>query len=286
MSNKLILGTVQFGLDYGINNLIGKPTSDQVFEMLEFAASHDIKVLDTADSYGNATELLGIFNISHPGLFSINTKFKNNQKSLEKQLIETLDLLHLTDLNTYFYHNYYDFLTQPELLIELLDLKNRNQFRKIGVSIYDNDEFRTVINTPEIDVIQFPFNLLDNYYQRGNLIKLAKEKGKELQVRSVFLQGLFFKKVQDIPKSLYPLKPYLHEIKEISSEYLLPIEQLALLYVLQQPEIDNIIIGVDNLEQLKYNVKICLKCLAPEIINKINQITVKETELLYPKNWN
>ena len=91
MNNKFILGTVQFGLDYGINNIIGKPSREQVFMMLEYAAQHGVKSLDTADAYGTATKLLGDFNSDHPGLFSINTKFKGNQVPLPGQLTNSLN---------------------------------------------------------------------------------------------------------------------------------------------------------------------------------------------------
>ena len=286
MISKFILGTVQFGLDYGINNAIGKPTSVQVLRMLEYAASQGVAVLDTADSYGNATELLGVFIKTHPGLFAINTKFRSNQEPLEKQLSRTFHLLHLNIVNTYFYHSYKDFVNYPELLASLIALKQDNKIRKIGVSVYDNDEFRTVINAADIDVIQFPFNLLDNRYQRGALMKIAKEKGKELQVRSVFLQGLFFKSLSYFSHKLVALKPYLQKIHNICCRYNTTIEKMALLYASKQPEIDNIVFGIDNLEQLIINLEIAKLNLDSKICKEIDQIEVIENELLYPKNWN
>ena len=75
MENKIILGTAQFGLNYGINNSRGKPSESQVFEMLEYAQQHKVSMLDTADAYGNATSLLGTYNKLNPGKFLINTKF-------------------------------------------------------------------------------------------------------------------------------------------------------------------------------------------------------------------
>jgi uncharacterized protein len=285
-NSKIILGTVQFGLDYGINNVTGKPSIEQVFNILEFAASQGVEILDTADAYGNANELLGDFNRSHPGLFSVNTKFKDNQEPLAKQLSRSLKLLNLNTVNTYFFHSFSDFINHSDLMNELIYLKKNNQINKIGVSVYDNYEFQKVINSPEIDVIQFPFNLLDNLYQRGEMMKLAKKRGKELQVRSLFLQGLFFKSPEKIPSKLSPLNPYLKRINDLSSENNLSIEKLAILYALQQPEIDNILLGVDNLEQLKNNLNIGQESLAKETTEIIDKIAVQETELLYPKNWN
>jgi len=285
MIKKIILGTVQFGLDYGINNTKGKPTFEEIFEILKYATSQGIEILDTADAYGNATEILGSFNIKYPGSFAINTKFKVNHKNLGQQLSNTLKVLHLDKVNTYFYHSFSDFKNYPELLLSLITLKQNNEIRKIGVSVYDNDEFRTIINTAEIDVIQFPFNLLDNYNQRGELMKLAKEKGKELQVRSIFLQGLLFKSPNDLPSILAPLKPYLQNINDLSKENHMTIEQMALSYALGQSEIDNVIIGIDNQKQLEINISAAENIITEEVNDAINKIHVKEVELLHPKNW-
>jgi aryl-alcohol dehydrogenase-like predicted oxidoreductase len=286
MKSKIILGTVQFGLNYGINNPKGKPAPEQVFEILEYAASKGVEILDTADAYGNASELLGNFNKSNPALFKINTKFKFSKEPLKAQLSMSLDKLCLDSIETYFYHNFNDFIKHPELLDQLLVLKQEGLINKIGISVYDNEELRIAILTKEIDAIQFPFNLLDNRYQRGELMKFAKSKGKELQVRSVFLQGLFFKSIESIPSKLDLFKSELQKIHDMAGECGLAIEMIALLYVLNQNEIDNVIIGVDNLEQLKTNFNFMQQKLMPEIIERIDQIAVKETELLYPKNWN
>lgn len=286
MNSKIILGTAQFGLDYGINNNSGKPSTDQVFKILELASESGIEILDTADVYGNASELLGEFNKLYPGCFKINTKFKVDQKPIDEQVATSLERLSVNSINTYFFHSFGDLMNNPGLFIELGVLKEKGFIQKTGVSVYGNDEFEIAINTKEVDVIQFPFNLLDNRFQRGELMRQAKENGKELQIRSVFLQGLFFKPLEDITAKLIPLKPYLIVASELANEYNLSMENLALLYGYSQPEIEHIIIGVDNTLQLQKNLKTLQLNISSEIIEKVNKINVRETELLYPKNWN
>ena len=285
-NDKIILGTVQFGLDYGINNPAGKPAIEQVFSMLELASESGIETLDTADAYGNASEILGEFNKTHPDVFKINTKFKAGSDPLAYQLERSLQVLCISSINVYFFHSFNDFQQFPGLLSELGPLKEKGLIKKAGVSVYGNDEFEMAINTPEVDVIQFPFNLLDNRFQRGKLMTLAKEKGKELQIRSVFLQGLFFMPDQEIPSKLVPIKPYLKNASEVAKAGDLSMETLALMYAFHQPEIDHIIIGVDNPEQLNKNLNACQQKISAEVADKINQIAVQETNLLYPKNWN
>lgn len=286
MKSKIILGTVQFGLDYGINNNNGKPSKEQVFKMLELASESGIEILDTADAYGNASEVLGEFNKLYPGCFRINTKFKDDHNPIDEQVARSLERLNVSSIKTYFFHSFADFMNNPGLFIELGNLKEKGYIQKTGVSVYENDEFEIAINTKEVDVIQFPFNLFDNRFQRGELMRLAKENGKELQIRSVFLQGLFFKPLEDITSKLLPLKPYLKIVSDLANEYNLSMENLALLYGYSQPEIEHIIIGVDNTLQLQKNLDALHLNISSEIIEKVNEINVRETELLYPKNWN
>lgn len=281
----IILGTVQFGLDYGINNRVGKPSLEQVFEMLDYASLQGVKILDTAEAYGNAAELLGEYNKSNPGVFLINSKFKKGNFSIREQLNHSLDSLYIQKLNTYFFHSFQDFKKYPELLHELVELKKEKRIIKIGLSVYDNEEFKTSIENTAIDVIQIPFNLLDNFALRGELLQQAEAIGKEIQIRSVFLQGLFFKRLNEMPSQLSKLIPYLQKVNEIANLNNLTIEQLALQYAYSQPEIDHVIIGIDNIEQLKRNLAFTQETLPESITQSINKILVKEIELLYPKNW-
>lgn len=286
MNSKIILGTVQFGLNYGINNTNGKPEPIQVFEILEKAATLGVKILDTADVYGNATELIGNFFLISDTRFEINTKFKiDKTKTLEDQFYESINKLRIDKLNTYFFHTFQEMLDYPDTLSKLSRLKTNSKISQIGVSVYTNNELKIAIDTPEIDVIQMPFNLLDNLNHRGILIEEAKSKGKEIQVRSIFLQGLFFKEKSEIPNYLFPLIPYLNSINEISTDHKIPIETLALAYAINHSNINNVLIGVDNIEQLERNLLQSKQTITYDIIEKVNAIKVIETELLNPKNW-
>jgi aryl-alcohol dehydrogenase-like predicted oxidoreductase len=284
-ANKLILGTVQFGLNYGINNPNGKPTEKKVFDILNYALDQNIGILDTAEAYGNSQEIIGNYLKQKPGSFAINTKFRAEGGSLSNQLETTLQQLHTSSVHVYFFHHFNDFIQHPELFDQLKKLKIEGKIAKIGLSVYENEEFLQAANSDLIDVIQFPYNLLDNEKQRGEIIKQAKANGKELQVRSVFLQGLFFKSMSDLSPKLQPLSPYLQKIKEITERSHTTIQQLALQYALQHSQLDNVIIGVDSDLQLQNNIAVMQSAIAREAIQAIDQIDVKEKMLLYPKNW-
>lgn len=49
---KIVLGTVQFGMNYGITNKNRQTSEEEVEKILEFAKNHSISVLDTAQDMG------------------------------------------------------------------------------------------------------------------------------------------------------------------------------------------------------------------------------------------
>jgi aryl-alcohol dehydrogenase-like predicted oxidoreductase len=111
-------------------------------------------------------------------------------------------------------------------------------------------------------------------------MKELHEKGVEIHVRSTFLQGLFFKDRNALPEKLQPMKKYLLQLDDFSKAKGLSISEIALNYNLQNPYIDGVLIGVDNVEQLQMNLN-SVKDTPIDI-----EIVVKEQELLNPVNWN
>jgi uncharacterized protein len=285
MKNKFILGTVQFGLEYGINNSLGKPSKQEVFQTLSLASASGITMLDTADHYGNSQTLIGEFNRSVSNNLRVNTKFKVNNLSIREQLDSSLQTLGVTSVEVYFYHSFHDFVQYPQVRLELQKLKAESRVNKIGVSVYSNNEIEIAAEAPEVDVIQIPFNLLDNRFQRGKSIERTKELGKSIQSRSVFLQGLLFKDPKHFPAYLVPLKNYVRQLQSLADKNGLTMEMLCLSYALSQPDIDHVIIGVDNADQLKKNLTYLASPLDDAIMKEINSIKVIETELLLPTNW-
>lgn len=282
---KICLGTVQFGLKYGINNKIGLLSDDEIFQILDFSFQNGIIKLDSADAYGGALDMIGRYHRQSSNKFEINSKFNLSNRDLESALEETLTRLHIDRLNLYQFHDYNEFEKNPEIHQQLVALKKAQLVSQIGVSVYSNEEMMKLCEYEFIDVIQFPFNLLDNNRQRQKAIKFCVESRKTLHARSVFLQGLFYKDFKEYPDKLRSLVPYTKKLKEISSEANIQMSQLALNYALQESSIDTVVIGVDSLAQLKENVENSLKLIPSSVIAEINEIDVKEAQLLSPKNW-
>lgn len=285
---KIILGTVQFGLNYGINNSSGQVAQKEVFQILNTAYYNGIHILDTADAYGDATSIIGAYHDLNEHQFDIVTKFKtgySNLKDLNGQINKSLEQLKVNSLFGYLYHSYADFKEHPKTLRELLQLKTKGKIKHLGVSLYTNEELEEVLSFEEIELIQLPYNLLDNESKRGEIIALAKEKGKIIHTRSVFLQGLFFKDINSIPEKLAPLRTHLSHIKSIADHKKEKIASLSLNYALSNQNIDGVLIGVDSLAQLEQNIYEAQKGLSQAKQKALNNIQVADDSLLNPSNW-
>ncbi len=284
MIDKIILGTVQFGLNYGINNSKGKPSQENVFDILDFANANGIKVLDTADCYGNSSDLIGKY-LHKKNVFDIMTKFTlNSNTPIHKILRASLDRLNINKIYNYSFHCADDLFNLTDLS-QIHELKAEGIVSNIGISVYSNDEFNRSIEHDIIDIIQIPFNLLDNYQQKAELLQKAQRYGKIIHVRSIFLQGLFFKHADFFKTNFEELYPYIEQLHSIATKYSIPMNALSLLYPLSLPEINGVIVGVDCLEHIQSLIKAINRPLNQDAINEINSIDVRCKELLDPRTW-
>ena len=275
--SKLILGTVQFGLQYGVNSA-GRPSEEAVKSILSEASKGGITTLDTSSAYGNSEEVLGE-SIITPGHFKIVSKYPKGTTPVWEMFNSSLRRLKVDKLYGYLLHHFEVYKNNPKVWDEFIALKESGKVQKIGFSLYTPEELQFILdNKSPFDLIQVPFNIFDKKFLP--LMKEVHDKGVEIHVRSTFLQGLFFKERDALLEKLTPMKKYLLQLDEFSKQSGLSISEIALNYNLQNPHIDGVLIGVDNVEQLKMNLT-SVKDTPVDI-----EIEVKEQELLNPVNWN
>lgn len=282
--SKLALGTVQFGCDYGINNSNGQVSRFEAEDIIDYAFKHGVSVLDTARSYGHAETIIGEILTLNPIFKNIEVVTKityDSSLSLGQNIALSRSNLKRNIVDTVLFHSFEDY----KLYSDCIETKEELKIRKLGVSVYTNNEIENILDDSRIEVIQVPFNLLDNECQRGDILRLAKSKGKEVHTRSAFLQGLFFRKANDIPSNLFGLATQLQFIQKLCEDYQISVSDLALQYCLSKDYIDKVIIGVDTLDHLQMNIKSCNTLMPQEVVNKVDKIVVKAVELLNPSNW-
>ncbi len=286
--SKLILGTVQMGLPYGINNTVGKLTIDQSHLILLKAYSSGITTLDTAEAYGDAHKIIGEFHRRYRVKeFKIVTKVPHNINvtKLKSKIFEYLKDLRINCLDVLMFHSFDSFVKNSSSIKELIELKNNGFINKIGVSVYTNEQLEYLLDHDEITVVQLPFNLLDNESLRGKPISELKKRGKEIHSRSAFLQGLFFMDLNSENKVIKGLKSEIEKLHEIRRELGCTMQELALGYCNIQNNIDKIIIGVDSINHLEENLAASLFELEEIRKREINNIRINDIDLLNPSLW-
>ena len=273
---KLVLGTVQFGLQYGVNSA-GRPSEEAVKSILTEASKGGITTLDTSSAYGNSEEILGEC-ITPEEHFKIVSKYPKGTTPVWEMFNSSLMRLKVDKLYGYLLHHFEVYKNNPKIWDEFVALKETGRVEKIGFSLYSPEELDLILKNGSLfDLIQIPFNIFDKKFLP--YMKELHEKGVEVHVRSTFLQGLFFKDRNALPEKLLPMKKYLLQLDDFSKKSGLSISEIALNYNLQNTYIDGVLIGVDNVEQLQVNLN-SVKDTPIDI-----EIDVKEQELLNPVNW-
>ena len=288
MKNKIILGTVQMGLAYGINNTSGKISLENSHAILEYAFDHGIKVLDTAEAYGNAHSIIGRFHKINPSKkFDVITKIPHGSDltNIYQKVSNYLKDLNVDCIDVLMFHSfdtYMESLNDFKLISKLID---NNLVKKIGVSVYNNSQIEKLLDNEKIKVVQLPFNLFDNTNKRGEYIKKLKEAGKITHTRSAFLQGIFFKNPMDSSLTVRKLSNELTFLNQLSDKYNVPIGSFALNYCLSQKDIDQVIIGTDSINQLEQNIESIKLNIEDSLVDEINSIFIKNEKLLNPSLW-
>jgi len=286
--NKLILGTVQIGVSgYGINNSTKGLAEKESLDILSLAYNSGITTLDTAVAYGKAEKIIGKHHAENPNSsFRVITKIHpGDGVSVQDALFDSLNNLNQSGVDTLLFHSFDDFLRKKNSITDLLKEIEKGRIKNIGVSVYTDSEARALLKYDYIDIIQLPFNLLDNLSLKGDLLEDIKLAGKSVHVRSVFLQGLFFKNLDLLPVFLEPLRLDLELLHSLSKQYQISMNQMAMRYVLDQPLIDGVLIGVDSLAQLEENLDQIKNPLPEALMARINGIKPSNQLLLNPVLW-
>lgn len=283
--NKLGLGTVQWGLRYGLSNQHGITTPETVTTLLNEARHYGIEILDTASLYGESETVLGTNPLEG---FKVVTKTPSfatlhisdiEVNQLNETFQKSLDLLQCKKTYGLLIHHAENILISggDKLLTAMMQLKEKGLVEKIGVSVYDSMQVDAVMRKFTPDLIQLPLSVMDQRMLTSGHLELLKNEDVEIHVRSVFLQGLLLMPLENIPAFFEPVRPLLTRWHAVTQEQGLTVNQAALSFVRDIPYIDTVLVGLDNLAQLRscfddYRMKINfdatgLSCNNPIFLN-------------------
>lgn len=184
----LALGTVQWGLNYGIANSTGRPTAESVRDLLVLARAAGVRFLDTARAYGDSERVIGE-TTAGDGFWSIVTKLAPDAVTPE-QAAASLDAsrqaLRRKTLDAVLLHRW---ITKSAVWDVLRRERDGGRIERLGASATDPDEAWEMLADPDVGVIQVATSLFDQRLRRAGYFERAAGAGKAVFVRSVFLQG-------------------------------------------------------------------------------------------------
>ncbi len=280
--SKMTLGTVQLGMNYGVNNSQGMPSEEQSFSILDAAYDGGVTFLDTSDDYGKSEEVIGKYLSSNSDKkFNICTKFNlkgvdnaDVYKTLKDFAMLSCKKLSIDSIPIFMSHSENNFLDYGKYMTDALDeLKKEGIITCSAISLSNKDELDRIIDSGSFDAVQMPMNILDNKAILSGQIKRMSDAGIAVFIRSVYLQGLFFKKPEQLAESnLKEAIPYIEKINEIALKENISVAQLALSYIRDTEGVDSLVVGSETPEQVKDNVKMFnTPTLSANTIDYINE---------------
>lgn len=290
---KIVVGTAQLGLSYGIANKTGKVNFQTAKEIFLNSKANRVFHVDTAKLYDDSEKIIG--DVLPDGNWKIITKTPvfnqsyigaNEVEILSSSLNDSLMRLNLKTIEGLMIHNCEDLFKSGgwKLFKEMQNLKKQGLVRKIGVSVYNEKNIRSVLEKFEIDIIQLPVNIFDQRLIHSGCLTFLKNKGVEVYARSIFLQGLLLMRTGEIPIYFEPIKEKIERFIKTSSDLSVNRLTLALGFVLNIKEIDHVVVGVDDLSH--FNEIIDSLSAIPKIdINNYDYLSINDPMFVDPSEW-
>ena len=288
-NKKIIIGTAQFGLNYGVSNISGKTDEHEVKKILHYGKKNNLNYLDTSSHYGGAETLLGKLNIVN---WKVTTKYKTEEILVEKEKIlkNLIKLIEKSKKKLGVNKIYCILLHNPELILNrygnelygsLQKAKSLGLIANFGYSIYNFSNLKKMCKKFKPDIIQCPYNIFDRRLVIKDYLNFLKREGIEIHARSVFLQGLLLMPLKKLPKFHRKWKNLFNKWENWLSKNKLDPVEACLNFALQTEEIDKFVLGFNSLIHLKQilRTKVEKKIIFPKYIMS------NDKKLINPNLW-
>lgn len=282
--NRIGLGTVQFGMEYGIRNHYGQPSQNEIESIISLFQSNGGDMLDTSSAYGDCLQVLGSTGIAKNVEVISKIRPGTSMKSMKEEFENQMKELKVSQINGMLIHLFDDYKKQPELFDFLEEKKATGEIQKIGFSLYYPQELELVLQRGIVpDVVQIPFSAMDRRFEQ--YLEELSQKGIEVHIRSAFLQGLLFFKIQNLPEYFSFLKPQFRALDLYCLENKVSRLEVLLSAVLSYSTISKVIVGVNKAKELQEIIDACKKFLNSPRQHKIDFLKIDEEKYLNPALW-
>lgn len=295
---KLALGTVQFGMNYGIQGGI-RPSMKEADDIISYAIDRGIHCFDSASAYGDAEKVVGAYIRHHPdrlGQMKVISKLQATvlkemptdvwRDAILKNAENSIEALGIRQLEAYLFHDA-SCIYDKEAVKALANVVDAGVAKKIGVSVYSKEEAVKALEYNEISVVQIPYNVFDQRLDQCGFFEKARQKDVEIYARSSLLQGLVMMDPDKLPEEVGFAADYIRKFHRICREYNVSYLKGAVGYVLSHPDIDYIVFGVDNKDQLMEYVAMQEERIPKKMWDTLRiEFANVEEKLVNPTLWN
>lgn len=292
---ELGLGTVQFGLQYGVSNTSGQTSLNEAREILHSANAHGIRYLDTARAYGSSEQVLGQLT-TEPSEWRIITKLPPLPDTatdtaaihswVREHVEASLQALNRRSVYGVLVHNTHDAVgpCAPAIFEGLLCCVRDGLVTKIGASIYDRAQLEHITTQYPADLVQVPANIFDQRLTIDNTLLNLRLRGIEIHARSIFLQGLILMEPDATPRYFDPIRQHLVKFQKACEELQAAPVVMALSFIKQLP-VDVALVGVNSQQHLEEIA--CFYHETSPVPDKLNfaEFRLDEPAFINPALW-
>ena len=286
--SRIAIGSAQFGLDYGIANINGKVSFDEVKKIITYAQLYQVSTIDTAISYGDSEVSMGKIGVNEWKIVTKLPKIPETCESVDSWISDniqkSLSRLNVTKIEAILLHNPMQLLGKNgvEIWSSLRHHQSLGIVNKVGFSIYDPIELDKLYFQFKPDVVQFPYNVLDRRIETSKWLRRLRNDKVETHARSVFLQGLLLMNKNNRPKKFSQWEDIWLLWDNFLSKKNITAMHACIGFVLLNKNIDKIVVGVDSKNQLQEildfdNNIICL--------DDFVRLTSNDVDLINPSRW-
>ena len=300
--SSLGLGTVELGIDYGIDapGHFGRPAVADSIRVVHAALDAGVNYIDTARAYGDSEKVLGsalngrrdqvvlatkAFTRSPDGSDLAGEALRSHMRA---ELDTSLQLLHTDYLDLWQVHSLdANALAQIEVMAEVFgEAQQKGKVRWTGASVYGTEHPSLALESDVFDVLQVPYSVFDQRLD-DEAIPMAAKQGVGIVARSILLKGVLTTKAEHLPEHLDALRFHSRRFRDLveASGLDLTPAQVAIAFGLAHPHIGNVLVGVRTEHELAENLKAAECSLTEDLLAALRELRLDDPDLLDPQTW-
>lgn len=288
----LTLGTVQFGMPYGVANPATPPDERATGAIFEMARGAGVRVFDTARAYGSAERRIGRWLATGGSKPALISKFPpldpdgDATAAMLGHFEASCAALGVEGLDGWLAHRTED-IALPGVAEALRALVREGRLGAFGVSVYGPGGIEEALAVDGLRLLQAAASVLDSRLIAGGWFERCRAAGLTVFARSAFLQGALLMSADRLPPHLAPLAPRLRAFQDIATRLRLAPATLAIGFLRAQPGIDSIVVGAYDAAQMSACLDAAAAApLAPATVEALRALGDGLDEaLIDPSRW-